>query len=403
MEQHLTAISQLRKGLAGLGDVLSQLENQTVRTSRTVHWAAKGAVADFDRLDRLNFGGGGSSTLTVTTKLSGELMKLWELVGKINLDPLRQGFDKLAGALGNLGQGSFGGLHWAWSQILEPMSRWPLDQPMTGFLETLNGKLQSLTAVTQTARPGLTWLWESWLRPMGAWTGQTVQTALDALKTRLTTLGGATGSLEGLTAGLTGVTQAADGLKAQNGPLTTLFSGLTTLAQSLGGAVDATAGKLSGLYPAFQTAGNAAIGAANTALSGIEGAVNGMSAALKALAIDIPAWVPLVGGKKLSFDLGSVSLPRIPQLARGAVLPANKPFLAMVGDQKNGTNIEAPLATIQEALSNVLGASLPGQQAANELLAQILTAIQGITVGDDTIGRAARRYEQRMAVLGGAL
>ena len=63
-----------------------------------------------------------------------------------------------------------------------------------------------------------------------------------------------------------------------------------------------------------------------------------------------------IGGFKL-FDGGSIqliSIPSIPYLAQGAVLPANKPFMAMVGDQKNGTNIEAPLATIQEALANVL-------------------------------------------------
>ena len=61
-------------------------------------------------------------------------------------------------------------------------------------------------------------------------------------------------------------------------------------------------------------------------------------------------------GKKL-IDAGSIqfaSMTHIPFLAQGAVLPANKPFMAMVGDQKNGTNIEAPLATIQEALANVL-------------------------------------------------
>jgi hypothetical protein len=46
--------------------------------------------------------------------------------------------------------------------------------------------------------------------------------------------------------------------------------------------------------------------------------------------------------------------PPVPQLANGAVLPANKPFLAMVGDQKNGTNIEAPLETIKQALSEVM-------------------------------------------------
>lgn len=49
-----------------------------------------------------------------------------------------------------------------------------------------------------------------------------------------------------------------------------------------------------------------------------------------------------------------LTLPQIPMLAQGAVLPANKPFLAMVGDQKNGTNVEAPLETIKQALAEVM-------------------------------------------------
>lgn len=67
-------------------------------------------------------------------------------------------------------------------------------------------------------------------------------------------------------------------------------------------------------------------------------------------------------GKKI-ISAGSIQLvtiPQIPYLAHGAVLPPNKPFMAMVGDQKNGTNIEAPLATIQEALANVLAAQGTG-------------------------------------------
>lgn len=59
------------------------------------------------------------------------------------------------------------------------------------------------------------------------------------------------------------------------------------------------------------------------------------------------------------FDGGTirlVNLPSIPYLAQGAVIPPNAPFMAMLGDQKNGTNIEAPLSTIQEALANVLAA-----------------------------------------------
>lgn len=63
-----------------------------------------------------------------------------------------------------------------------------------------------------------------------------------------------------------------------------------------------------------------------------------------------------VGGVQVvqagSFKL--LSVPKIPALAQGAVLPANKPFLAMVGDQKNGTNVEAPLETIKQALAEVM-------------------------------------------------
>ena len=47
-------------------------------------------------------------------------------------------------------------------------------------------------------------------------------------------------------------------------------------------------------------------------------------------------------------------IPKIPKLAQGAVLPPNKPFLSIVGDQKNGTNIEAPLDTIKQAVAEVL-------------------------------------------------
>lgn len=64
-----------------------------------------------------------------------------------------------------------------------------------------------------------------------------------------------------------------------------------------------------------------------------------------------------IGGKEI-FAGGSIRLaniPSIPRLAQGAVLPANKPFLAMVGEQRRGTNVEAPLETIKQAVAEVLG------------------------------------------------
>ena len=46
--------------------------------------------------------------------------------------------------------------------------------------------------------------------------------------------------------------------------------------------------------------------------------------------------------------------PQIPYLATGAVIPPNAPFLAMLGDQRNGTNIEAPMETIKQGVREVL-------------------------------------------------
>ena len=44
----------------------------------------------------------------------------------------------------------------------------------------------------------------------------------------------------------------------------------------------------------------------------------------------------------------------IPQLAKGTVIPPNAPYLAVVGDQRHGTNIEAPLDTIKQAVAETL-------------------------------------------------
>jgi hypothetical protein len=44
----------------------------------------------------------------------------------------------------------------------------------------------------------------------------------------------------------------------------------------------------------------------------------------------------------------------LPRLAEGGVIPPNSEFLAILGDQKRGTNIEAPMSTIEQGLRNVL-------------------------------------------------
>ena len=47
----------------------------------------------------------------------------------------------------------------------------------------------------------------------------------------------------------------------------------------------------------------------------------------------------------------------IPKLATGAVIPPNREFMAVLGDQKSGTNIETPLATMVQAFKQALAES----------------------------------------------
>ena len=88
--------------------------------------------------------------------------------------------------------------------------------------------------------------------------------------------------------------------------------------------------------------------------------VNAVVKTINKLSFKVPDWVPELGGKTLGFNLKTVTAPTIPYLATGAVIPPNAPFMAVLGDQKHGTNIEAPLDTIKQAVAEVIGSTRSG-------------------------------------------
>lgn len=61
-------------------------------------------------------------------------------------------------------------------------------------------------------------------------------------------------------------------------------------------------------------------------------------------------------------SVGKVGHITLPRLAQGAVIPPNREFLAVLGDQKHGTNIEAPLDTIVEAVMIALSKTNQGNK-----------------------------------------
>jgi hypothetical protein len=94
-----------------------------------------------------------------------------------------------------------------------------------------------------------------------------------------------------------------------------------------------------------------------------------------------------VGGAKPFAGMQLVNLPPIPKLAKGAVIPANNEFLAILGDQKHGTNIEAPLDTIVDAMEIALQRN--GSSSPEAIASAVRAGLAGmaVTFDGERVGR----------------
>lgn len=103
---------------------------------------------------------------------------------------------------------------------------------------------------------------------------------------------------------------------------------------------------------------------------------------INTIKFEVPEWVPGIGGKGTGFNLPKVNEWQIPKLAQGAVIPPNREFLAILGDQKAGTNIEAPLATIKQAFVEAM-AELGGAGGEQTIIVQCL--LDGRKVAENSV------------------
>ena len=400
---------------------------------------------------------------TLSPQLQAVVDKILALVAPLNaidFAPAVAAFGRLQEAIAPISQALFAGLEWAWHNLLVPLAAWTIEDLLPVFLDTLAASLGVLNAVIEALQPGATWLWKNFLQPVAQWTGEIVIQALQWLADKLELVSdwvknnrsmvegfvlalGSFAAAWGLVNGAIGIWNT---VSAVGTALTTAFgtavgiltSPVTLVIAAIGAliaiivllvknwdVVKATAIQvwetiksvwgsawswfkgniIDPLTNGFKGMVNGIIGFLNAMIAGIVGGVNGIVNAINKLSFTAPDWIPGIGGKSIGFNLKTVHTPQIPYLAQGAVLPANKPFLAVVGDQKHGTNVEAPLATIQQAVANVMGdqtaAILAGFATSVEVQREILQAVLGIQIGDDVIGSAMSRYQQKMAVVNG--
>ena len=171
--------------------------------------------------------------------------------------------------------------------------------------------------------------------------------------------------------------------------------------QAIGNTVNTVWDKMTN---AIKTAVNGIIGFINRMISAVVTGINTVINALNGLSFDLP---DIFGGGHVGFNISTLTAPQIPYLAQGAVIPANREFLAVLGDQSHGTNVEAPLDTIKQAVAEVMEDLQAGQMAGFEavvaVLREILSAVYGIELTDEDVGRAVQRWQRKQAIATGGV
>lgn len=96
-------------------------------------------------------------------------------------------------------------------------------------------------------------------------------------------------------------------------------------------------GIINGIIGVFESMVNFVIRGINKLISGLDELVN-------------------EAGSVIGLDIHIPTIPeiKIPRLAKGAVIPPNSEFMAILGDQKRGVNIETPLQTMIDAFNTAL-------------------------------------------------
>ena len=168
------------------------------------------------------------------------------------------------------------------------------------------------------------------------------------------------GKLKPLITGIKAIVTAVfDNIKQTVGnvinEIKTIFSGLIKFISGVfSGDFDKA---WEGIKDIFKGIWNTIIDLLNGAINIIIKGLNWLIKQMNKISFNVPSWVPFVGGKSIGVNISYISENVLPRLAKGAVIPANDEFLAVLGDQTHGNNIEAPEGLIRKIVREESGGS----------------------------------------------
>lgn len=182
-----------------------------------------------------------------------------------------------------------------------------------------------------------------------------------------------------------------DAINIVIGVVDAVVATVQVMGKAFNGEFDSIKDLFDELLAAWKPPINNIIGAFEGLVNSIIGGLNSMIRGINKFSIKIPDW-DIFGkhaGKSWSLNIPEINKISIPRLAQGAVIPPNKEFLAMLGDQTHGTNIEAPLDTIKQALAEVM-AEFGGAGNRQPIVLQV----NGRTLAQVVWDEQEKRYKQ---------
>lgn len=147
-------------------------------------------------------------------------------------------------------------------------------------------------------------------------------------------------------------------------------------------AKDKVVSVFSGIRDTIRNILNKVIGIVNRAIGTVNSAIGGIESAFSFGPWEVPT--PF-GKKTIGFSATFPRVPTVPYLAKGAVIPPRSEFLAVLGDQKQGNNIETPEALLRKIVREETG----GQQSSGNY--RFTAQINRRTVFDEIIEEAKLR------------
>lgn len=138
---------------------------------------------------------------------------------------------------------------------------------------------------------------------------------------------------------------------------------------------------------------NAIISAVNLVMKAITSVVNLAIRAINKIHINIPDWVPLLGGKSFGFNLREIQFQPVQYMANGGVVTS--PTLAMVGEYAGASN-NPEIVTPQNILRETIDASNSNMVSAlYQMCQEVIKAIDdvdmSVSIGDDVIAQSTKR------------